>query len=258
MSKISNIILKNEKHYLTSSYGWRSYTYNGKKITDFHRGTDYGTNGKNIIQYALESGTVYKVYSNSSVGNAVIVYYPRLNVRILHCHLKDIFVHNNQSVSKGDKLGSTGSTGQATGIHVHLGIYDISKNDWIDPEAYSKFYEEELIIIRNENNNNQYTVKKGDTLSEIARNYNTTYQELAKFNNIANPNLIYVGQVIKIPNNNPQNNSNEVNYTVKSGDNLSKIAKKYNTTWQKIYNDNKNIIGTNPNLIKPGQVLTIK
>ena len=46
----------------------------------------------------------------------------------------------------------------------------------------------------------EYIVKSGDTLSSIARRYNTTYQELARYNNIANPNLIYVNQVIKIPN----------------------------------------------------------
>ena len=43
-----------------------------------------------------------------------------------------------------------------------------------------------------------YIVKSGDTLSAIAQKYNTTYQELAKKNNIANPNLIYPGQKIKI------------------------------------------------------------
>ena len=43
-----------------------------------------------------------------------------------------------------------------------------------------------------------YTVVKGDTLSEIAVKYNTTVSYLAKLNNIANVNLIYVGQVLKI------------------------------------------------------------
>ena len=45
-----------------------------------------------------------------------------------------------------------------------------------------------------------YVVKSGDTLSGIAAKYGTTYQELAKYNNISNPNRISVGQVIKIPN----------------------------------------------------------
>ena len=44
-----------------------------------------------------------------------------------------------------------------------------------------------------------YTVVAGDTLSKIAAKYGTTYQALAAYNGIANPNLIHVGQRIKIP-----------------------------------------------------------
>ena len=49
-----------------------------------------------------------------------------------------------------------------------------------------------------------------------------------------------------------------VTYIVKEGDNLNKIAKKHNTVWQKIYEDNKSVIGSNPNIIKPGQKLIIR
>lgn len=45
-----------------------------------------------------------------------------------------------------------------------------------------------------------YTVKSGDTLSKIAQQYGTTYQEIAKQNNISNPNVIQVGQTLKIGN----------------------------------------------------------
>lgn len=44
-----------------------------------------------------------------------------------------------------------------------------------------------------------YTVKAGDTLSGIAAKYGTTYQKLASYNGISNPNIIHVGQKIKIP-----------------------------------------------------------
>lgn len=44
-----------------------------------------------------------------------------------------------------------------------------------------------------------YTVVKGDTLSGIAARYGTTYQKLAEYNGISNPNVIYVGQKIRIP-----------------------------------------------------------
>lgn len=43
-----------------------------------------------------------------------------------------------------------------------------------------------------------YIVQPGDTLSEIAVRYGTTYQQLAQINGIANPNLIYPGQRIRI------------------------------------------------------------
>src|SRR5690606_23634119 len=43
-----------------------------------------------------------------------------------------------------------------------------------------------------------YTVKKGDTLSHIAKRFGTTVDNLVKLNNIKNPNLIYVGQKLKI------------------------------------------------------------
>ena len=44
-----------------------------------------------------------------------------------------------------------------------------------------------------------YTVKKGDTLSQIAAKFGTTYQAIAAYNGIKNPNAIRVGQKIKIP-----------------------------------------------------------
>lgn len=44
-----------------------------------------------------------------------------------------------------------------------------------------------------------YTVKKGDTLSQIAAKHGTTYQAIAAYNGIKNPNVIRVGQKIKIP-----------------------------------------------------------
>lgn len=43
------------------------------------------------------------------------------------------------------------------------------------------------------------TIKRGDTLWALSRKYGTTVQELAKINNIKNPNLIYAGAPLKVP-----------------------------------------------------------
>jgi nucleoid-associated protein YgaU len=48
-----------------------------------------------------------------------------------------------------------------------------------------------------------------------------------------------------------------VSYTVQSGDTLSGIGVKYNEQWQEIYSDNLAIIGSNPDLIYPGQILRV-
>lgn len=100
-----------------------------------------------------------------------------------------------------------------------------------------------------------YTVKSGDTLSSIASKYGTTYQKLAEYNNISNPNIISVGQVIKIPSTNNSQLSNKEYYTVKNGDNLSSIAKRYGTTVNQLVSWN-NI--SNANLIYVGQKLRVK
>ena len=52
--------------------------------------------------------------------------------------------------------------------------------------------------------------------------------------------------------------SGGITYTVKKGDTLSGIAAKYGMTWQQVYARNKFVIGNNPNIIRPGQVLVIK
>lgn len=58
-------------------------------------------------------------------------------------------------------------------------------------------------------------------------------------------------------NENRDTKNDDATYIVKKGDTLTSIAKRYGTTWQKIYENNKGIIGSNPNLIKPNQKLTI-
>ena len=87
-------------------------------------------------------------------------------------------------------------------------------------------------------NSVSYTVQKGDTLSKIAAKYGTTYQKIAADNGISNPNKISVGQVLRITTNKTVTTqtvtSNKVYYTVKRGDTLSGIARKYNTSVVKL------------------------
>lgn len=97
-----------------------------------------------------------------------------------------------------------------------------------------------------------YTVQSGDTLSSIAAKFGTNYQALASLNGISNPNLIYVGQVLRV---NGSASTGSVYYTVRSGDSLSAIASRFGTSYQSIAALNGL---SNPNLIYAGQTLKIK
>lgn len=116
-------------------------------------------------------------------------------------------------------------------------------------------------VKRTKNSDGTYTVKSGDTLSEIAKDFGTTYGELAKINGISNPNVITVGMKLKLEGSavSSATKTTEENktayYTVVYGDTLSEIAVKFKTTTAKLVVLNKL---KNANLIYVGQVLRVK
>lgn len=102
-----------------------------------------------------------------------------------------------------------------------------------------------------------YTVKRGDTLSQIALAYGVSINHIVELNNIENPNLIYPGEKLRITQSNstvlnPLKNNNI--YTVKRGDTLWQIAKTYGVTVSYIVSINDI---ENPNIIYPGQLIRI-
>ena len=96
-------------------------------------------------------------------------------------------------VKKGDNLSKI-----ALLYHIPLG--DLANYNHITNP--NKIYINQIIKIpqtkNNSNPSNYYIIKKGDTLSKIAKENNTTVENLIKINQIQNPNLIYAGQSLKI------------------------------------------------------------
>lgn len=276
MAKIINVIKSPIQGKIgtlnrSSGYEYRDFWYTNSKgekihVVGWHKALDITTLGTVV---AFVKGKVLAVTknvtgqtTNPSGGNSVLLEHANGD-RTLYCHLDYGSIPDNiyvgAIVEEGQVLGTDvkKTTGNSTGLHLHFAIYIKSQGDYVDPTPYLQGtktlkpygYVEQKPTPSNEE---VYIVVAGDTLSKIASKYNTTYQKLAEYNGIKNPNLIYPGQVIKIP------GTTQIKYyVVQSGDNLSKIASKYKTTWQKIYNDNKSIIGNNPNLIYAGQTLKI-
>ena len=128
MSEISKKIFNGANHYVTSPYGKRkTISTSSGNTASFHYGTDYGTNGKKIAQYAIEDGYVFAAQRAKDSALYVWVIYPRIKKAFLHYHLDSYKVRAGQSVKSGTLLGYTGKTGKATGVHLHLGIRDLTR-----------------------------------------------------------------------------------------------------------------------------------
>ncbi len=155
------------------------------------------------------------------------------------------------AIQKQINAGKISKVQKAESTNVNK-IYKIMEN--IGKQAIENFQEKkkETDIM---NFNQEYIIKKGETLSEIAKKYNLTYQELAEYNNISDANYIEEGQIIKIPEIKEEPKSISKNeYIVKKGDTLSEIAKKYNLTYQELAKYN-NI--SDPDYIEIDQVIKI-
>lgn len=132
-----NIIFGGASYHKTSPYGWRVHPI--KKTKKFHYGVDYGCS--KVPVYALESGTVYKTgYQAGGAGNYIYVKYPRLGVAVAYFHLTSIAVKKGQSVSRGTKVGVAGTTGGSTGVHLHIGVRNLTSWQWRNPETWLANY----------------------------------------------------------------------------------------------------------------------
>lgn len=182
MSKISNLIFKNASHKITSNYGWRKViSTSAGNTSSFHNGTDYGTYGKKLAQYAIENGTILSCGTDKLGGKYVWVKYPRLNVKMLHYHLSSVNCKTGQSVSRGTLLGYTGMTGKATGVHLHLSIVNLANGQYLDPEKYN--YTEPPV----ENNNSFLPARgyfmKGDKHPNVAKIADFMYKTFPAYTN---------------------------------------------------------------------------
>jgi LysM repeat protein len=104
----------------------------------------------------------------------------------------------------------------------------------------------------------RYTIRGGDTLSQIAERFDVTTDEILRANPTLNAERLKLDAEIIIPPPSPDNNSsstsNSSQYTVREGDTFSVIAKRFDLTQQELQNANPNV---NPDRLSIGQVIRI-
>lgn len=114
---------------ITSPFGWREHPTTGREA--FHYGVDVAADeGAEIACFA--DGTVGVVAESVELGKYLTVRHG--DVLTLYAHCSRIVVQSGDEVKRGDKLAEVGSTGNATGPHLHFEIQD--GEDWLNPAYY--------------------------------------------------------------------------------------------------------------------------
>ncbi len=201
---------------VTSRFGWRW----GRP----HRGIDIDLITGDSL-YSMFDGIVRFARYNSGHGRTVVVRHYN-GLETVYAHLSRYGVKENDSIKKGQYIGRGGASGNARGSHLHLVInykgvsinpeylFDFNKDNtirskelwvtrkWTRPHLHSSKRQSKLALLLTEEDalaslkkqRKIYVVKRGDTLSKIARRNNVSISSICKTNYIKRNSVIKVGQ----------------------------------------------------------------
>lgn len=131
-----NPVLKSGEHKVTSNFGMRTITINGKTTTKQHNGIDLVRTGSKLDYIiAFADGKVVTSKYSASAGEYVKLDHGNgVYTRYLHLKSGSRTVKVGDTVKKGQVLGYMGATGNVTGAHLHFDITLDGK--YVDPAAY--------------------------------------------------------------------------------------------------------------------------
>lgn len=215
---VTNYVMPCKNIRVTSNYGYRA------KFGRMHKGIDLGIKMNDTIYAAFDGKVRLTNYEARGYGNYVILRHPN-GLETIYGHLNRALVKPEQVVKAGQPIALGGNTGRSTGPHLHFetrfmgyainpsAIFDFANRcTHTDTYTFSKstYTKARNYAPRNDNmarnnsykaskdNRSSYTVKRGDTLSSIARAYGMAATTLRRLNNIKNGDKIQAGQVLKL------------------------------------------------------------
>lgn len=111
-------------------YGYRMHPT--LHVEKFHNGIDFASSTGNPILAAADGVVVAAAY-NATMGNYIMIDHGS-EVYTIYMHASSLNVSTGQTVNKGDRIGSVGSTGRSTGPHLHFGVR--KNGSYVDPAGY--------------------------------------------------------------------------------------------------------------------------
>lgn len=205
---------------VTSNYGYRA------KFGRMHKGIDLAIRSNDTIYAAFDGKVRLTAYEARGYGNYVIIRHPN-GLETVYGHLNKALVKPEQVVRAGEPIALGGSTGRSTGPHLHFetrfmgyainpaaifdfanqtthtDTYTFSKASYTQPRNYAPSRnlaksEKTNPYKKGSSSRSTYTVRKGDTLSSIARSYGMSTTRLRKLNRLGSSDKIRKGQVLKL------------------------------------------------------------
>lgn len=230
---------------VTSHYGYR------RSFRRQHYGTDIKVYVGDTIRAAFTGKVRIVDYEGRGYGKYVIIRHPN-GLETLYGHMSKQLVHEDDIVRAGDPIGLGGNTGRSTGSHLHFETRFLGR--FIDPEKLFDFEAQDVLadyyVFRSSGagvlvaaadvvggESAEMTEAQALAMAEIAEKAQAKAEESRAF------------QEQKIA---EHRKSRSAVHKVKSGENLSVIAKKYHTTVKKLCQINR--IKENSTL-RPGQIL---
>jgi len=153
-------------------------------------------------------------YSRSYGYVVVVRHYNGLET--LYAHLSKLTVKENQDVKSGEVIGLGGSTGHSTGNHLHLEVrykgHPLNPNEMID-FANNRLKSHTFVVDRayfsssnpyenshatGSGGSKYYTIRRGDTLSKIAKRNGTSISRLCRLNGMSSRSTLRVGKRLKV------------------------------------------------------------
>jgi murein DD-endopeptidase MepM/ murein hydrolase activator NlpD len=115
---------------ITSVFGWRTHPILGYER--FHAGLDIGADYGTLI-HAADSGTVILAGWYGGYGNTVIIDHGG-GITSLYAHASELYVHEGQTLQRGQAIAAVGSSGLSTGPHLHFEVRE--NGEPTDPMNY--------------------------------------------------------------------------------------------------------------------------
>lgn len=203
---------------VTSSYGYRA------RFGRMHKGVDMTLRSNDTVYAAYDGKVRLTNYEARGYGNYVILRHGN-KLETVYGHLNKALVKPNQVVRAGQPIGLGGSTGRSTGPHlhfetrymgyainpaaiinfengtVHTDTYVFTKKTYTQPRSFAQVKKSEEKSSRYHaaaNTPSTYTVKRGDSVSSIARAYGLSTTTLRRINGMTPTEKITIGQVLKV------------------------------------------------------------